>query len=320
MAIFDPIPDPTQCSWTPEGTGCTFQPGTQLTINDPSTAGDVYLTFVATDATIFGQDIALTPRVELTPGWVPAADTNIGFHVTIHDGTNMIRAVLLDNGDTVSVSVALVSPNSQTGYSPPLPFNAALADFALTRKADGSAVLTVANKVQGQPPITFTMGVTDLPSSDRPGVKAIEFGTLKNVAASGISGWSTLGLPLKPNTVPIGLNIKQVRVRDDDNAALRTRLVFSVPTGAAFDPVANGANLTFANATGQFYPPAGATIMPIQPGEFVFKPAENPKKWVLTDAAKARTGIERFEFLQADGSMFFVDRNTPRCPTRASLR
>src|SRR5690242_15956848 len=128
---YDPIPDPIAAGWTAENVGCGFVAAQQLQITDTSTALGVGLNFFfSSDATtLFAQDRTLTPHVEMSPGYLAAPDSNLGIHVTINDGINLVRAVLLDNGDGSTISVALVAPNSQTGYTVPLRFGALAADF-----------------------------------------------------------------------------------------------------------------------------------------------------------------------------------------------
>jgi hypothetical protein len=303
MATFDPVPDPLRAGWIKEGTG-TFQTGIRLIMRDSSTAAGDFVNFHCADDALFQGEVVLTPRLSVDAGFGAANDNNVGVHVTISDGAKEIRAVLLKAGAS-ALRVAIVTP---VGFSEGFTFSGLVVDFGLRRLADGTAVLSVANPTAGLPALEERISPVDLPGTMRQG-KCVEFGTYDVPGAASTTNWETLGLPANAD-FPIGLSLRQIRIRDDNNDKLRLRANFTLAPGSDdIDPAVDGVKLRLSTPAGQFYP-AGVDPLQINPGEFEFRDNQRPRRWKLSDAARQRTGVERFEILEDDGSIFFVDRRT----------
>jgi hypothetical protein len=127
-------------------------------------------------------------------------------------------------------------------------------------------------------------------------------------------GSQQIGVGASPS-FPLGLSLAQVRVREETEDGLRFRANFTLDlcVGDNIDPTTEPVSLTISTPIGNVYP-AGPNVFPIQPGEFelVLDPAG--RRWRLTDAARQRTGIERFDIDDRDGSIVFVDRGVALPP------
>ena len=119
------------------------------------------------------------------------------------------------------------------------------------------------------------------------------------------------------SSFPLGLSLAQVRVRDETGLGLRFLANFTLDlcAGDNIDPTTEPVSLTISTAVGNTYPIA-PNVFPIQPGEFELVPDPAGRRWRLTAAARRRTGIERFDIDDRDGSIVFVDRRVA-LPTQA---
>lgn len=110
------------------------------------------------------------------------------------------------------------------------------------------------------------------------------------------------------STFSLALGLTHVRVREEAEDGLRIRGSFTIDScGDGFDPSTEPVSLTVSNALGIVYP-TSPSVFPIQPGEFELLVAPAGRRWRLTEAGRLRTGIERFEIDDRDGSIVFVDR------------
>jgi hypothetical protein len=107
---------------------------------------------------------------------------------------------------------------------------------------------------------------------------------------------------------PLSLSLPRVRLRDEAEDALRFRADFTVDIcGDGIDPLTEPVSVVFSTPLGIIYP-ADPSVFPIMPGEFELVPDPTGRHWRLTAAARLRTGIERFDIDDRDGSIVFVDR------------
>jgi hypothetical protein len=107
----------------------------------------------------------------------------------------------------------------------------------------------------------------------------------------------------------IGLSLARVRVRDEAEDGFRFRVNFTIDLcGDDIDPAAEPVGLVVSTPLGTVYPVA-PDVFPIAPGEFELVPDPAGRRWQLTAAARQRTGIERFDIDDRDGSIVFVDRH-----------
>ena len=194
----DPVPNPLTAGWTQEGGG-SFQVGARLLVVDPGLGANDYKTFRCADVAIFQGDVVLTPRLTLDSTFIPAADGNLGVHVTINDGANQFRVVLFREG-AGSVRVKVLLPGDV--FSPGFGFFGLGADFSMSRLTNGSMVLSVANPTLGGPPLQEIFNPGDVPQTT---LNNLEFGTY-NVAASSKTNWETLGLPEAPPMLIVPVN------------------------------------------------------------------------------------------------------------------
>jgi hypothetical protein len=123
-------------------------------------------------------------------GQMPAADGNTGIHVTINDGTKMVRAYVLNVPTGLKVALAIAGGGYTSGFT----FNGTTLDFTVRLNADGTGSLLVANPTIGAPPLEEQVPRLQLADSDRVGVKSIEFGSAPTILAANSAAWETLGL------------------------------------------------------------------------------------------------------------------------------
>lgn len=303
VVCFDPVPDPTAAGWTQEGNQPPQGQGSPLIVRDPSTQADTFINFFCPgDDPLFTTEIVLTPRLSIDGGFV-ADGGNIGVHVTINDGAREVRAMIFDAGGGKS-RVALIKADNQA--SPGFTFNNLSPDFTLKRRTNGTGVLSVPSS--GMPDEEIPLTVQAL--SSRPGKKTLEFGSHKSYGgqSSSTSRWTTLGLPRVAS--PIGLTARQVRINDDNDDTARFLGTFTLGSGQTIDPTTEQVTLRFKfTALGTDYYSAGGPAG-LPPGSFERKHNSSPARWGLTDTARDNFGIERFDILERDGSISFVDRRT----------
>lgn len=117
-------------------------------------------------------------------------------------------------------------------------------------------------------------------------------------------------------TFSLGLGLDLVRLRDETNEGFRFRGTFVIDScGDGFDPETEPTSLLFSTPVGTFYPPADRPdLFPIQPGEMERVVSPAGQRWRLSEAGRLRTGIERFEIDDRDGSFVFVDRDVTLPP------
>ena len=114
----------------------------------------------------------------------------------------------------------------------------------------------------------------------------------------------------------LGLSLNRVRVREETEDVLRLRANFTPDQcGDGIDPAAEPVSVVVSTPIGNVYP-AAPNVFPIVPGEFELVEDPTGRRWQLTAAARERTGIERFDIDDRDGSIVFVDRLTS-LPTQA---
>ncbi|HET9315258.1 MAG TPA: hypothetical protein VFQ51_06685, partial [Vicinamibacteria bacterium] len=106
----------------------------------------------------------------------------------------------------------------------------------------------------------------------------------------------------------LALGLNRVQVRDEMEDVLRIRANFTLdPGGDGIDPATEPVSLAVSTPDGSFYP--STSVFPILPGEFERVPTTTGSRWQLTAAGRQRTGIERFDIDDSDGSIVFVDRH-----------
>jgi len=114
----------------------------------------------------------------------------------------------------------------------------------------------------------------------------------------------------------LGATVARLRINDAPDERLRVRVLFN-PTscGDGIDPATEPVTLTLSTLAGTFYPVV-ANVFPMQPGELVLQLVDGVRTWHLSPAGRARTGIERLDIDEGDGSIVLVDRhaNLPAQP------
>jgi hypothetical protein len=107
----------------------------------------------------------------------------------------------------------------------------------------------------------------------------------------------------------LGLTVARVRLNEDADDRLRLRALFNASScGDGIDPAAETVAIRMTTPAGTVYPPVPG-IFPIQPGELELHEAQGVRRWSLTAAARLRTGIERLDIDEGDGTIVLVDRD-----------
>jgi hypothetical protein len=107
----------------------------------------------------------------------------------------------------------------------------------------------------------------------------------------------------------LGTTITRLRINDGVDDRLRLRMLFNLRAcGDGMDPAAEPVTLTLSTPLGPFYP-VGPDVFPIQPGELALHETNGVRSWSLTPAGRARTGIERLDIDEGEGSIVLVDRH-----------
>ena len=247
---YEPIPDPTAAGWTQEGFGTVFA-GTPLEIVDPGTSATEFKNLYCADDALFSGEITLTPRVTVQSS-SQDAEANTGIHVTIDDGTTRIRVALFSaSAGTYEVRFAI---DGAAGYE----FSGNVADFVLKRLVgepglpDGTAQLTV-------PGTSFLAlaAPSEFPTTSRPGLKTIEFGTYDAVAASSTTRWDRLGLPpLAPLAAAFDLDPKTINLKS------KGQYLTAYIQSSAF----NAADIDVSTVTLQAIDPVTSALLPVATG------------------------------------------------------
>jgi hypothetical protein len=106
----------------------------------------------------------------------------------------------------------------------------------------------------------------------------------------------------------LGLAVTRLRLNDLPDERLRLRALFSFSgCGDGFDPTSEPVSVSLSNGDGTFYP-TNPDVFPLLPGELVLHEANGVRSWSLSAAGRQRTGIERLEIDEAEGTIVLVDR------------
>lgn len=271
----DPTVDPLLQGYETDSTG-DYAPGTRLAINDSSTGN--HRTFFVPAPEIATSSVAVDVTVSIATSGVTLAGVDTGVRAILSEGAGGVElaAALIERaGGDRRVAFALAA----NSFSQGLAFDWTVEQtFRIERNPDSAtrAVLTVS----GQPPEVLEGG--DLPPSLRANPN-FEFGcSLDPATAVALFG-------------PIGLTGVFPLTITPAHAVLIPNRIQGVALDGAFlldaasdgiDPVTDGVALELSTPGGLFYP-VGPDAMPVGMRTV-------PGGWSITDAERARTGIEFF--------------------------
>jgi len=106
----------------------------------------------------------------------------------------------------------------------------------------------------------------------------------------------------------LGLTATRLRINDLPDERLRLRALFDFSScGDGFDLGTEAVSVSLANHEGTFYP-TDPDVFPLLPGELVLHETNGVRSWSLSAAGRQRTGIERLEIDEAEGTIVLVDR------------
>jgi hypothetical protein len=278
-----------------------------LTLDDGD-AGDVIY--------FYGSDPDAAPGIDL--------DLVVDFQIggsTLHNADTGVR-FLINDGDTRSATFSCVEIAGLRGIgiagtgsaSDPGTYLAFVAHdwvapttLRLRRWASGDAEIIEVNGVAPSP--RAIVNWIRLATRTRAGA-TIEFGCMSPEALT-IVNIRQLYSERPATAVAGNLTFTHFRIRDDDTTdRLRFRADYTLGSGSdGIDPAAEGVTLKLSTpAGGQFYP--SPDFNPIH--GFQTHGNAPHRRWTLTAAEKARTGIEQLEITEgsaSSGNMFLRDRS-----------
>lgn len=272
--------------------GQSFTPGASLKLADTSKSDFIVLFAFDNDAAA-GTDLDLIATFRVTAGVPVNADA--GNRIAINDGISKaaIAACIVQNGVN---GIGLYSSGSRFDSSSypvfvPANWQTGPVTVRLRRMANGDAELIEVNGVAPSPRALLT--ADKAPANTRAGA-SVEFGSA-GVEAECTVEYSEFRSEKIAQPATGALNFTQFRIRDTDSAD-RVRFRADYTLGAA----SNGVNPAAEPVTIKLSTPAGGQLYPspdFNPLNGFNAQGRTPRRrWTLTDAERARSGIEQLIF------------------------
>ncbi|MGE0129771.1 MAG: hypothetical protein AB7U82_16950 [Blastocatellales bacterium] len=284
--------DPTNPAlFQTEGTQ-TFTPGSVLKLKDTSIS-DFIMFFAFDNDAYAGTDLDLIATFRVTVSVPVNADA--GNRIVINDGISKaaIAACILNNGVPGIGLYSSGSRNDPSSYPVfvPADWETAPITIRLRRTAIGDVELIEVNGVAPSPRALLT--ADKAPANTRAGA-SVEFGSVSPEAQCTVE-YSEFRSEKIAQPATGALDFTQFRVRDTDSAD-RVRFRADYTLGATSD----GINPAAEPVTIKLSTPSGGQIYPAPDfnplNGFSVQGKAPRRRWTLTDAERARSGIEQLIF------------------------
>jgi hypothetical protein len=284
--------DPTNPAlFQTEGTQ-TFTRGSALKLADTSNS-DFIMFFAFDNDAAAGTDLDLIATFRVTADVPVNADA--GNRIAINDGISKaaIAACIVNNGVNGIGLYSSGSRNDPSSYPVfvPVDWQTAPVTIRLRRTAIGDVELIEVNGVAPSPRALLT--ADKAPANTRAGA-SVEFGSVSPEAECTVE-YSEFRSEKVAQPATGALNFTQFRIRDTDSAdRVRFRADFTLgATSDGINPAAEPVTIKLSTPSGgQFYP--SPDFNPLN--GFNAQGRTPKRRWTLTDAERARTGIEQLVF------------------------